>query len=168
MMHHFSPKPEEIMEAKRSHLYKKAKNVPENKLDFGRFIMKILKFSVAINAVKACNRNILLWSHDFSGASDPQNKIKKWIGGIKSADLITDPQSIVGYEADFVIYFGDVPEEQMPAYFSRCRGQFIHIGKCYSFFDPKFQQYFDNLPNCDCNTCIKSPNVRKVMQNQLK
>ena len=46
MVYHFSPKPEEIMEAKRSPLYQKAKSVPENKHEYGKFIKKILKFSL--------------------------------------------------------------------------------------------------------------------------
>ena len=118
--------------------------------------------------MKACNRDHILWSSDFADASDPQKKIKKWIDGTQPGDLITDPPSVIGYESDFVIYFGNIPEEQMPAYFSRCRGQFIHIGKCYSFFDPKFQQYLENLPNCDCKSCLKSPLMWKAIQNKFK
>ena len=41
-------------------------------------------------------------------------------------DLITDQFCVPGYEADFVIYLGP-NDNDVSAYMSRCRGQFVHI-----------------------------------------
>ena len=41
-------------------------------------------------------------------------------------DLITDDACVPGYEADFVIYLGP-NDNDVSAYMSRCRGQFVHI-----------------------------------------
>ena len=89
---------------------------------------------VAIEAVKACQRlhgPPLLWFHsNHAFVSDDKSSIKEWMAGknknICGKDLITDTECVPGYEADFVIYLGP-DDENVSAYMSRCRGQFVHI-----------------------------------------
>ena len=89
---------------------------------------------VAIEAVKACQRPHgppLLWfKSDYAFVSDDKASIKEWMAGknknICGKDLITDTECVPGYEADFVIYLGP-NDNDVSAYMSRCRGQFVHI-----------------------------------------
>ena len=90
---------------------------------------------VAIEAVKACQRPHgppLLWfcSEYAFVSSDDKASIKEWMAGknknICGKDLITDHDCVPGYEADFVIYLGP-NDNDVSAYMSRCRGQFVHI-----------------------------------------
>ena len=46
-------------------------------------------------------------------------------------DLITDQHCVAGYEADCVVYLGP-DDDDVSAYMSRCRGQFVHIHSGYS------------------------------------
>ena len=93
-----------------------------------------LNILVGMEAVKACQRphgTPLFWfSSDYGFVSDGKDSIKEWMAGknknICGKDLITDYCCVPGYEADFVIYLG--PDNQnVSAYMSRCRGQFVHI-----------------------------------------
>ena len=89
---------------------------------------------VGIEAVKACQRPHgppLLWfNSNYAFVSDDKASIKEWMAGknknICRKDLITDYASVPGYEADFVIYLGP-DDNDVSAYMSRCRGQFVHI-----------------------------------------
>ena len=89
---------------------------------------------VAIEAVKACQRPHglpLLWfESEYAFVSHDKASIKEWMAGrnknICGKDLITDVACVPGYEADFVIYLG-ANDLDVPAYMSRCRGQFVHI-----------------------------------------
>ena len=89
---------------------------------------------VAIEAVKACQRPHgppLLWFRsDYAFVSDDKASIKEWMAGknknICGKDLITDQYCVPGYEADFVIYLGP-DDNDVSAFMSRCRGQFVHI-----------------------------------------
>ena len=89
---------------------------------------------VGIEAVKACQRPHgppLLWfMSEFANFSDDKDSIKAWIKGknkrISGRDLISDIWCVPGYEADYVIYLGP-NDNNVSAYMSRCRGQFVHI-----------------------------------------
>jgi hypothetical protein len=89
---------------------------------------------VAIEAVKACQRPHcppLLWFiSDYAFVSDDKASIKEWMAGknknICGKDLITDHTCVPGYEADFVVYLGP-NDDNVSAYMSRCRGQFVHL-----------------------------------------
>ena len=117
------PTPEEIEEAKAttSHVDMAAKTDARSQ-----------NYLVAIEAVKACQRPKgppLLWfSTKYADVSDSKDSIKEWMKGknknISGRDLITEPMCVPGYEADFVIYLGI---DDVSAYMSRCRGQFVHI-----------------------------------------
>ena len=118
------PEPEETKAAKKisSHpeLAKKTDKASENLL-------------VGLEAVKACQRPHgppLLWFQSkYAFISDDKKSVKEWMKGknrnISGRDLITDSHCVAGYEADFIIYIGD--RDNLSAYMSRCRGQFIHI-----------------------------------------
>ena len=88
---------------------------------------------VAIEAVKDCQRPHgppLLWLQSrFEHLSDDKDTVKEWIKGknkrISARDLISDVDCVAGYESDFVIYLGS--KDNVSAYMSRCRGQFVHI-----------------------------------------
>ena len=99
---------------------------------------------VGIEAVKACQRSQgppLLWfgsqtdsDSDFGFVSDTlcdtKDSVKEWMKGkknISGRDLISDAKCVLGYEADFVIYVGSGLSDQITAFMSRCRGQFVHI-----------------------------------------
>ena len=66
----------------------------------------------------------------YAFVSDDKASIKEWMAGknknICGKDLITDQACVPGYEADFVIYLGP-NDNDVSAYMSRCRGQFVHI-----------------------------------------
>ena len=87
---------------------------------------------VAIEAVKACKRHqqppFLWFGLQYANISDTKENIKEWMRGrnriLSSRDLITDYSCVAGYEADFIIYLGS---EDVSAYMSRCRGQFVQI-----------------------------------------
>ena len=73
----------------------------------------------------------LLWfESDYAFVSDDKASIKEWMAGknknVCGKDLITDQACVPGYEADFVIYLGP-NDNDVSAYMSRCRGQFVHI-----------------------------------------
>ena len=87
---------------------------------------------VGIEAVKACQRPHgppLLWfDSDYAFVSDSKEHIKEWMKGknrqFTGRDLITDRWCVAGYEADLVIYLGS---DDVSAFMSRCRGQFVQI-----------------------------------------
>ena len=69
---------------------------------------------VGIEAVKACDRPKppLIWlDFMYDYVSDDKENIKAWMRGSKDfigCDVITDPSSVAGIEADLVIYLGKV------------------------------------------------------------
>ena len=122
--HGMKPTLEEIQEAKKTTLHQKL----AEQSDYSR------KNMVAIEAVKACQRPHgppLLWldsTHDY--VNDRKEDIKEWIKGrnrrFTGRDLIANEECVAGYEADLVICLG-FDDNDVSAYMSRCRGQFVHI-----------------------------------------
>ena len=128
------PTPEEIQAAKATTSHQELAEKTDS------YSQNIL---VAIEAVKACQRPHgppLLWfESDYAFVSDDKASIKEWMAGknknICGKDLITDYLCVPGYEADFVIYLGPSrvadtlgpSDDNVSAYMSRCRGQFVHI-----------------------------------------
>ena len=118
------PTAEEIQAAKATTTHQQLAEKTDNRSQ---------RYLVAIEAVKACQRPHgppLLWFHSgYAYVSDDKASIKEWMAGknknICGKDLITDHLCVPGYEADFVIYLG--PNDNVSAYMSRCRGQFVHI-----------------------------------------
>ena len=98
-----------------------------------RRLYDLTTFKAGIRAVKKCSRfpnPPLCWFRSgYSFISSNEGDIKEWIRGRKKTfcqrDLITDHLCVAGYEADFVVYLGS--KNDLPAYMSRCRGQFVHI-----------------------------------------
>ena len=87
---------------------------------------------VGIEAVKACDRPKppLIWlNSNYDYVSDDKETIKAIMRGNKdfiSCDLITDPLSVAGIEADLVIFLGSATNV-LTGCMSRCRGQFVQI-----------------------------------------
>ena len=123
------PTREEIEEAKKiTSIQELAEKTDGRSQNLGQNIL------VGIEAVKACQRPHgppLLWfMSEFANFSDDKDSIKAWIKGknkrISGRDLISDIWCVPGYEADYVIYLGP-NDNNVSAYMSRCRGQFVHI-----------------------------------------
>ena len=101
-----SPTAEEIQEAKQSTTANE--ELAQDTFDESQNLL------VGIEAVKACDRPKppLIWlnsNHDY--VSDDKENIKAWMRGSKDfigCDVITDPYSVAGIEADLVIYLGKV------------------------------------------------------------
>ena len=93
----------------------------------------LLMYKVGIAAVEKCDRfpnpSLCWFRSGYSPICNNEKDIKEWMRGRNKTfcqrDLITDHLCVAGYEADFVIYLGS--ENDLSAYISRCRGQFVHI-----------------------------------------
>ena len=119
------PTAEEIQEAKATTTHQQLAEMTD---------LRSQRYLVAIEAVNACQRPHgppLLWFDSaYAFISDDKTSIKEWMAGknknICGKDLIMDVACVPGYEADFVIYLG-ANDLDVPAFMSRCRGQFVHI-----------------------------------------
>merc|ERR1712051_403663 len=126
-----NPTAEEIQAAKATTTHQQ---LAERTDDRDVIHVRSQNYLVAIEAVKSCQRPHglpLLWfESNYAFVSDDKTSIKEWMAGKKKnicgKDLITDHLCVPGYEADFIIYLG--PDgDNVSAFMSRCRGQFVHI-----------------------------------------
>merc|ERR1712243_57692 len=101
---------------------------PQNTDSFSRFCQNVLVGVEAAKALKG-NQPPLIWLDDeFAHLSHSKEIIKYWMTGndqeFSKRNLITDRYCVAGFEADIVIYLGDLHECD---FISRTRGQFIKI-----------------------------------------